>query len=343
MQPSTGQTYWQRWQPTQWSPSTTSRDVPFVPSRRIAWCAPSLQATRHRLQSMQRASSIWASSRNDWSRWPQSVSVGRARPTSSAGAVEALRAEVGREAVDEVVDHPVAPVHDAGADLDGRRAGEHEFDRVVPVGHAADARDGQSDVGIRRHRRDHVQGDRLHSRAGIAAVAAVAADVRHGGPGVEVDPDQRADGVDEGDPVGPGGPGRAGRRSDVRHVGGELDEDRDRGLLHHPLGDHLDVLGDLADRGAHAAFAHPVRAAEVEFDAVGTGVVDPADHVVPGLGLGLDHQRDDHGLAGVPPLDVGDFGQVGLDRAVADQLDVGQADEPTAADLERAEPGGDIP
>ena len=36
------------------------------------------------------------------------------------------------------------------------------------------------------------------------------------------------------------------------------------------------------------------------------------------------------------------LGQVGLDRAVADELDVGQADEPTAADLERAEPGGDI-
>ena len=48
------------------------------------------------------------------------------------------------------------------------------------------------------------------------------------------------------------------------------------GDLLHPAGDHLDVLGHLADGRAHAALAHAVRAAEVELDAVGAGVVDPA-------------------------------------------------------------------
>ncbi len=42
--PSTGQTYWQSRQPTQYSGSTSIEDEPFVPSIRIAWCAPSLQA-----------------------------------------------------------------------------------------------------------------------------------------------------------------------------------------------------------------------------------------------------------------------------------------------------------
>ena len=54
------------------------------------------------------------------------------------------------------------------------------------------------------------------------------------------------------------------------------------GLLHDPFGDHLHVLGHLADGRAHAAFAHPVRAAEVELDPIGAGVVDAPDDVVPG-------------------------------------------------------------
>ena len=42
----------------------------------------------------------------------------------------------------------------------------------------------------------------------------------------------------------------------------------------HPARDHLDVLGHLADRRAHAALAHAVRAAEVQLEAVGAGVLD---------------------------------------------------------------------
>ena len=46
-----------------------------------------------------------------------------------------------------------------------------------------------------------------------------------------------------------------------------------------PLGDALDVLGHLADGRAHAALAHAVRAAEVQLDAVGAGVLDLRQHV----------------------------------------------------------------
>src|SRR3990172_276973 len=113
-------------------------------------------------------------------------------------------------------------------------------------------------------------------------------------------------------------------------------------LLHDPFRDHLHVLGHLADRGAHAALAHPVGAAEVELDAVRAAVVDPADEVVPGLGLRLDHERHDDGLVRVAPLDVGDLGEVDLRRAIADELDVRQPDDPTAVDVERAEPRGPV-
>ena len=102
------------------------------------------------------------------------------------------------------------------------------------------------------------------------------------------------------------------------------------------------VLGDLADRGAHAALAHAVRAAEVELDAVGAGVVAPGDDLVPGLALRLDHEARHDRLVRVAPLDLADLGEVDVGRAVADELDVGDADDPPAVDVERAEARGDV-
>ena len=60
------------------------------------------------------------------------MSVGRALPTSSDGEIQPLVAQVGRQAVDQVVDQPEAVVHDAGAHLDGGCADEQEVQRVPP-------------------------------------------------------------------------------------------------------------------------------------------------------------------------------------------------------------------
>jgi hypothetical protein len=64
------------------------------------------------------------------------------------------------------------------------------------------------------------------------------------------------------------------RLEDVADVGRELDEHRRPRELLRPAGDLLEDLGLLADGRAHAALAHPVRAAEVELEAVGAGVLD---------------------------------------------------------------------
>jgi hypothetical protein len=45
--------------------------------------------------------------------------------------------------------------------------------------------------------------------------------------------------------------------------------------------DHLDVFGHLADGRAHAALAHAVRAAEIQLDAVGAGVLDRRQDRLP--------------------------------------------------------------
>src|SRR5512146_1676322 len=100
---------------------------------------------------------------------------------------------------------------------------------------------------------------------------------------------------------------------------------------------------DLADRGAHPALAHPVRTAEVQLDAVGAGVVHLRDDVVPGLGLRLDHERDDDSLVRIALLHLGDLAEVDVRRSVADELDVREPDDPPAVDGERAEPRGDVP
>ncbi len=48
-----------------------------------------------------------------------------------------------------------------------------------------------------------------------------------------------------------------------------------------PARDHLDVFGHLAHGRAHAALGHAVRAAEIELDAVGTGLLDPGEDRLP--------------------------------------------------------------
>jgi len=93
-----------------------------------------------------------------------------------------------------------------------------------------------------------------------------------------------------------------------------------------PRRDHLDVFRHLAHGRAHAALAHAVRAAEVEFDAVGAGVFHERQDGFPALLLARHHQRDDHGAIRPVAFDAFDLFEVGVQRPVSDQLDVVQAD-----------------
>ena len=143
--------------------------------------------------------------------------------------------------------------------------------------------------------------------------------------GVEVDAGDGVDGVDGGESVGAGALGGASGHADVGDVGRELDDDGSARSFLHPFRDLLAVFRHLADRGAHAALAHAVRAAEVELEAVGAGVFRALHDVMPGLAFGFDHERGDDDVLRVAALYFFDLAKVDFDGAVADEFDVVEA------------------
>ena len=143
-----------------------------------------------------------------------------------------------------------------GADLYGRRAREHHFDRVLCALHAADADHG--DFHRLRDLPHHAQGEGEDRGAGQAA-----GDVGEDGtPGFEVDTHGEHR-VDEAQCVGTGVLAGAGDRNDIGHVGRELHDDGlGRDCLHGPC--HLRRRGGIGAE-AHAA-AVDVRAAHVDLE-----------------------------------------------------------------------------
>ena len=83
--------------------------------------------------------------------------------------------------------------------------------------------------------------------------------------------------------------------------------------------------GLLADGRAHAAFAHAVGTTEVQLDAVGAGIGRAFHELMPVLAR-VDHQRGDDRVIGPAFFHLGDFAEIGFRRAIADQLDVVEAD-----------------
>src|SRR5690606_6413983 len=269
----------------------------------------------------------------------------RRRPHDLRDALDALRVEPVRETVDEVLDDPEAVVHHGRADLHRRGAEQQELGRVAPgldPAHAGDRHAGGPHLGVDGHLREHVQRDRLHRRAGVAAVAALAADVRTQLERVEVDADDRVDRVYERQAVGPPGDRGARRLGDVGDVRRQLDDHGDLRDVGDPARDQRAVLGDLPQRGAHAALRHAVRTAVVQLDRVGAGVLDLEDDVAPRLRGRRDHRRHDDGAVRPEALDLGDLPQVHLERPVGDQLDVVDREELLAAHLERAVAVADV-
>ena len=134
----------------------------------------------------------------------------------------------------------------------------------------------------------------------------------------------------------------AGRQHNVGDVRRELHDDRNRCRLHHPARDLLAILRHLANGAAHAALAHAVRAAVVQFDAVRAGVFDALDDLPPRFGLRLDHGGDDDRAIGPGALDLGNFAQVDFNRPVGDQLDVVDGQHALAAVVPGAVAIGDV-
>jgi hypothetical protein len=79
-----------------------------------------------------------------------------------------------------------------------------------------------------------------------------------------------------------------------------------------------------------------MRAAEVEFDAVGLGILDRFQDVLPIGFLTGDHQGNDQGAVFPLALDLFDFLKVHLKRAVGDKFDVVQAQKAAVCPPDRA-------
>ncbi len=153
-------------------------------------------------------------------------------------------------------------------------------------------------------------------------MASFAANVGSDFQSIEIHADDGVDGVDEREGVGASRNRGARGHNDIGNVGSEFDDDGNFGDVHDPTGDLLAVFGDLANGAAHAAFAHAVGTAVIEFDAIGARVLNAANDVVPGFGFGFNHGGDDDGAIGPRAFYFRNFAEIDFDGTVRDQLDV---------------------
>ena len=183
-------------------------------------------------------------------------------------------------------------MHDRGADLDVGGTQGHELSGIPPGGDAAYGGERRIDAGVAGQCAHHVQGNGFDGRAAVAAMGAFAGHRRQGRHAVEIDADQALDGIDEGQAIRPRLHRRPSRNQNVIHIGRELDQHGHRGEIFGPSGDFSQHPRLLADGAAHAPFAHAVRAAEVQFDAVAAGILRALNEVAP-FRTGLHHQARD--------------------------------------------------
>ena len=139
--------------------------------------------------------------------------------------------------------------------------------------------------------------------------------------------------------IGAAGLGRPGGRENVGHVRSQFDDYRHARVLFAPAGDHFDIFGHLADGRTHAPLRHAVGAAEIEFDAIGLGLLDFFQYLFPGPLLAWHHQRDDDGAVGPVALDLLDLPQIDLQGPVCDQFNIVEADQAPVAGMNGAVAG----
>src|SRR5208337_5654171 len=102
----------------------------------------------------------------------------------------------------------------------------------------------------------------------------------------------------------------------------ELDGHGNPGYFHDPTRNLFAVLRHLPDGAAHAALAHAVRTAVVQFDPVGAGILNAPNDVVPRFRLGLHHRGDEDGAIGPGAFHFRNLMKIHFQRAVGDQFDV---------------------
>ncbi len=155
---------------------------------------------------------------------------------------------------------------------------------------------------------------------------------------VQVHRGDRVDRVDQAHRIRTPLQRRLGGLSNIGDVRRQLHDHRHPRVRLGPARHHLDILGHLPHGAAHAAFAHPVRAAKVQLDPVRARVLDLLEDKLPRVLLAGHHQADDHGPVRIVSLDLLDLGQVHVQRPVRDQLDVVQAQQSPIRPPDRSVP-----
>ena len=256
-----------------------------------------------------------------------------------ADAGHTLLVEEVAETVDEIVDDPETVNHHRSADLQVAGPEREKVDSVAPVGDTADARDGQiRGLCVAGDFSHHVQCDRLHGWSAVAAMGTHPVRRWIHRQAVVIDPHDRVDGVYQRDSIGTAILRGLRRWQYVRDVGCQLDDHRDTGDFLAPFRRHLDVLGHLADRGSHAALGHAVRAAEIELEGIGAGILDHRHVFRPGLLGHRQHNGNDERTVRPVALDLADFVEVRLERPVGYQLDIVEADDASVVAMYRRVP-----
>src|SRR5438094_1486036 len=229
------------------------------------------------------------------------------------------------QAVLQLIDHLHALKHHAGANLHGRSAQEHEFDRVVRVFDSADAADRNSFRQAQSELTDHAQSNGFDCLSRITAGHRVTFDGWHGPQGIEIDADDRKDCVDGRDALCAATNGGQRRLLDVCNVWSHL---RPHGNLRDfcdPTSYFFSQVRMLTHLRSHLAFGHTVRTREVQLERINTRVLNEAGQFLPALFTILFHDRSDEDVVRILFFNLSEFFQPDLYRPIGNQFDVLEA------------------
>ena len=159
-------------------------------------------------------------------------------------------------------------------------------------------------------------------------MAALAVDCRFRRHGIEVHRGDGTDCIDERNRICATITRRPRRVADIGDVGCQFHDHRLVVVFLAPACDHFDIFRHLPYGRAHAAFAHPVRAAEVQLNPIRLGFRHARQDAFPGRFFAGHHDRNNHGAVGIVGFDARNLFEVYLQRTVGDQLNIVEPQQP---------------
>ncbi|MNW54952.1 hypothetical protein D3C74_325830 [compost metagenome] len=230
-------------------------------------------------------------------------------------------------------------MHDRRTDLNAGGSHQHEFNNILPGGNAPDPGNRNTDPTVPGTFCHHAQGNRLHCRAAIAAVRALAADIRNRVPTVDIHACQTVNRIDQADRVRAAFNRMPGDDCNIGNIRGQLYDDRCGRHFLHPGRLRLHQIRLLAGGCAHPALGHAVRTAEVELQPVYTDRFHPLDDLMPLFLLRFYHQGGDNRMIRKSLLRLIDFLQVHFKRTVRNELNVVKASYTLSVKVHCCKPG----